>query len=125
MIQKSINIVVVILLLATTTGYSISKHYCGKSLISISVNEKAESCCGSECSSCRDEIQHYQIEDNFIQALSADIGNLSIHDLSFPILILQTPDDFSGLCTCIYYIDDSSPPINQVVSLAFLQTYLL
>lgn len=46
--RKFFNIFLVFLLLFSTTGVAISKHYCGEILQSVSVNSSTESCCDDQ-----------------------------------------------------------------------------
>jgi len=45
MIKKLTHIVLASLLLVTTMGLTVSKHYCHNSLVDVSFFSKAESCC--------------------------------------------------------------------------------
>lgn len=46
--RKLVNILLVLLLLLSTTGVAISKHYCGEILQSVAVNHSPKSCCDGQ-----------------------------------------------------------------------------
>lgn len=46
--RKIVNIFLVLLLLFSTTGVAISKHYCGEILQSVTVNHSPKSCCDGQ-----------------------------------------------------------------------------
>jgi hypothetical protein len=56
------------LLLISTTGIAISKHYCGNTLRIISINNEVTACCSEEempgCT-CNSETAHYKIDSDF------------------------------------------------------------
>jgi hypothetical protein len=58
------HIMVSVLLLFTTTGLTISKHFCNEYLISTSLYAKSESCCGDD-SCCQHETESFQIMEKF------------------------------------------------------------
>jgi hypothetical protein len=69
MIRKISNIIIAFVLLISTTGFTISKHYCGGELISIEVNAEAETCCDSpDC--CQTETQFNKLSVDFIGSVS-------------------------------------------------------
>lgn len=46
--RKIVNMFLVLLLLFSTTGVAISKHYCGEILQSVAVNHTPKSCCDGQ-----------------------------------------------------------------------------
>jgi len=68
MIKRIINIILACLFLTTTTGFTLSKHYCGGEMISISINFEAEACCDDvdNSSCCRNETEHFQLKEDFV-----------------------------------------------------------
>lgn len=64
MLKKSLHILISILLLITTTGISISAHYCGDNLRSVSFMSIPASCC-DDTSCCHNETHFYQIDDDY------------------------------------------------------------
>jgi len=64
MYKKSVHIFLVIWLLVITTGYTVSRHYCGGDFINLAVNAEAEPCCG-EGGCCHIETEFYQLDEDF------------------------------------------------------------
>jgi hypothetical protein len=67
MLRKTIHIIISALLLTATTGYTVSRHYCGDTLVSFSLFAEAEACCedvSGEC--CHDVSEHFQVEQEFV-----------------------------------------------------------
>ena len=125
MFRKIGHIILAILLLITTTGFYISKHYCSTRLVEISINSDVKPCCGdmgnSNC--CHNETEHFQLKENFVSPASCENTRIASFDILFPLVFvdfLDTPD--------IVVIDVSnyaeSPPPTIHSKLSLLQTYL-
>ena len=71
----------IIVLLVSTTGMTVSKHYCGDSLVDVNVFSEAKSCCEAGCSTgcCHDESEHFELDENFlVTATDIDFQEASI-----------------------------------------------
>ena len=91
MLKKLVNIIIVGLLLVSTTGFSLSKHYCGSNLIEVKLNQEAKSCCGMNSQCCHNEVNHFQLDEDF----SFSFAN---YEISLPgILISVIEYEFSQL----------------------------
>ncbi|CAN5504121.1 hypothetical protein BH23BAC1_BH23BAC1_30650 [soil metagenome] len=97
--RKFLNIFLVFLLLFSTAGMAISKHYCGELLQKITVTEDIHSCCGDEempedC--CSTEITFIQTEDFQLSQLNINLAFLpyilNIITFSFGNNGLEDPD---------------------------------
>lgn len=75
--QKITNIILSVLLLVSTTGLTIDKHYYGESLISIAVMHKAESCCEGPCNCCHNESIQIKVKDDFLISEFSEINIFS------------------------------------------------
>ncbi|MCF8219211.1 MAG: hypothetical protein K9I29_09170 [Bacteroidales bacterium] len=67
MLRKTLHIIMTALLLAATTGFTVSKHYCENTLVSYSLYTEAEACCediSDEC--CHDVSEHLQVDQEFV-----------------------------------------------------------
>jgi hypothetical protein len=64
-VKRAGHIILIIFLLISTGGISISRHYCGESVVSVSLFSTARSCCGSGCDKCRTENSFNKVTDNF------------------------------------------------------------
>src|SRR5690606_38273001 len=112
------------LLLFSTMGMVVSKHFCGDSFVSSSVFHQAESCCGdSDC--CHNETSFYQVKDNFSAPAIAAIPVLAEieilgHDLFAEIFTTIPETEILTL-----KISDSPPPPKIQTVLSLEQQYLL
>jgi len=113
------------LLLISTTGFSISKQYCGTTLVSVNIDKEADSCCGdADC--CHNENQFFQVKDDFVVASNPVSFENS---LAFDVLFYQATnfsmatvgDNTYGL---IEFNESPPPPLIQT-TLSSLQTYRL
>ena len=64
MFRKILHIIVVVTLIIGTSGVTISKHYCGDSLVSVSLNHQ-DAGCGMKGNCCHNETMLYKVTDNF------------------------------------------------------------
>ena len=112
------------LLITSTVGISISRHYCGGNLINVSVFSEAESCCGdADC--CHTENSFVQVKENFVSSAITDSG--SIHQFELSILELPVSfEDFSVESESYeFFVAESPPPLLTPCKLSLLQTYLI
>ncbi len=124
MIKKAGHIILSMLLLLSTAGLAISKHYCGDELISTSIFLEADSCCDSD-DCCKNETEVFQLDEDFsVSAVveipeSVQIDLLAVSFVVFKLIIEEnsTVED--------YKLIDSPPPPKILTLLAQRQTYLL
>ncbi|MEX2427519.1 MAG: hypothetical protein WD577_04655 [Bacteroidales bacterium] len=89
-IRHLINISLSLLLLVATTGFSISAHYCGDSLVSVELNKEAEPYCDNpKC--CQTETVFSQLDDDFVFAASnINLENTHIFDIpQYPVTLIS------------------------------------
>ena len=65
MINRTGNIVIMVLLLLATSGIPIAQHYCGSTAMSFSVFSSPKSCCDSHCEKCHNVFKFSKVNDNF------------------------------------------------------------
>jgi hypothetical protein len=65
MFKKTTHICLIFLLLISTMGLTITKHYCGSHLINQTVNTIPDNCCKGQCNHCHNESKHIILSDNF------------------------------------------------------------
>ena len=123
MIRKITHIAFILLWTITTTGFTISRHYCGERLISVSIDNEAESCCGSENGCCHNENERFEIKDDFIAAQDLEELSIPVHENLFPIVY----SCISNIAVCdpdnIYNYKKSHPPPGVRAILSELQTF--
>jgi hypothetical protein len=117
------HIIIAFLVLSTTTGFSISKHYCSNNLVSITINHEAESCCDmDDC--CHNETNHYQLEDNFVFSYVITDVDIQTIDILFPVIftILNVETEIDSFSENIF--SELPLPQNIQTVLSLFQTYL-
>ena len=127
MIRKTINIILSTLLIITTTGFSISKHYCHGDLISVAINKDAESCCDMEMADhCKNDEEHIQLENDFIYKDQQD-NNAKLFPLDAGLFSLT-----SSLTENPGIENESTPFFSRIIHppeiqifLSLIQAYLL
>ena len=121
MLKKIVHIVFGILLVVATTGFTISKHYCGNHLFSVSIF-KADKCgCGDNCKDCHTILKLVKVTDNY-SAPDAIHPDAPISAALFTV----NPIDFSfftspAVTTAFTLL--KAPPPGTRNSFAFLQTF--
>ena len=86
MLKGVLNTIVLIILLITTTGFTISRHYCGDSLVSVAIDREAEPCCEDDTGDCcHNESETFILEGDFMPV----IFNYDFHELTVIELYLN------------------------------------
>ena len=122
MLRKISHIFLSLLILVTTMGLTIDKHYCGTRLVSVSIFSETESCCDMTSNCCHDDTDTYKLDVDY---------TLSQLNIDF----VQTPFEIPGLS--FYYLSlfdrrslDAEfasfiPPRKIQATLSIFQTYRL
>ena len=125
MIRKISHIIFSLILLVSTMGLVISKHYCSGEMISVSVFHEEEPCCDMN-GCCSNETHNYQVKDNFSTPVISTIpvlAELDIlgHDLlALESLLTEPVQENTNIFT-----DFSPPPKTTQTVLSLKQVYLL
>jgi hypothetical protein len=121
MLKRIAHIVFGILLIVATSGFTISKHYCGNHLFSVSIF-KIDNCgCGDKCKDCHTNIKLVKVTDNFSASdaihpdapTTADL--LIFYNIDFSFFT-------SPAVTTAFTLLKAPPPGNQN-SIALLQSF--
>ncbi len=109
MFKRISHIILSLLLLVSTMGMTVSKHYCGEKLVSVSLMEDgAENSCCNMVNCCHSETQIFQLKEDFsipsisnlpvlpeINILGCDLANRDtfsmIESLEVPTAYTQIP----------------------------------
>lgn len=88
-IRQLINISVSLLLLVTTTGFSISTHYCGDTLVSLELNKVADPCCDNpHC--CQTDTFFAQLDGDFDATANINLENTHIFNVAqYPVTLIS------------------------------------
>ena len=125
MLKKIVNVSLILILTVVTMGFSVSQHYCGGQLVSVSVNENAESCCGPVGTCCQNEIIHLQLEDDYVIGAAYELLNTAEQEFFFYATPVVLTNELTRKLTVEEKFSDFSPPLDLPTYLASLQTYLL
>lgn len=82
MTKKAIHIILSILLLISTTGITISKHYSGGNLFSIAFWADAEKCCEIPCDCCSDEVSFFYLDTDYLQTSTTEVQKTQIEKIT-------------------------------------------
>jgi hypothetical protein len=110
--------------MASTTGITISKHYCGEELISASINMNPKSCCDTKDGCCENKTCHFEVKDDYIMAVEINNQRIAVLNVLFPIVSFigtQQPAPENKTETVFYY---KFPPPERQTCRSLLQTYL-
>jgi len=124
MLRKITNIVVALFLLVSTTGITISMHYCGGKYVSSSINKEAKSCCDGSGGCCENKTLHFEVKDDYVNVAQIENSKIVELDILFPILFALNLEllPMEEKTELAFY--DSSPPPKIQTRLSLLQTYL-
>ncbi len=127
MFRKISHIIFAALLLITTMGFSISKHYCGTRLIEVSINSAVEPCCSDVGTSgcCHDETEYFRFDKDFVGPVIIDNDQISDLDILFPSLFICLLNEPVIIKSDILNFAESPPPPNLHTKLSLFQTYLI
>lgn len=123
LIKKLLHITLTILLIVSTMGLTINKHYSNDKLFSTSIFFEAEACCEIPCGCCDDESVLIKVENDYLSS------SLEIEDISFVYLFdskltfdwVNIPS-FYGI---IHNISDNLSPPKYGDYISLIQSFLL
>ena len=124
MLQKFSHIILATLLMISTMGMAVSKHYCGNDLVSVSMFDEAETCCG-DMGCCHTENEFFQVKEDYstpvvlTTPLSAEIEILGHNLLNEDFFVAAENEIFE------FSYDESPPPKTIQTVLSLRQVYLL
>jgi hypothetical protein len=109
MLRKTANILLVTVFLSTSIGFSITQHYCGNTLVKISLGH-IENCC-PYCNKCHNKVNRIKITDSF-NSISSNIS--LINPTVFLNIIMHSYDFLMGIIAPdrSIFADISPLPIN-------------
>jgi hypothetical protein len=124
MLKKVTYIFISILLLTTTMGFSVSRHYCNNKIVEIKIDKVADTCCDDD-TCCRTETIVVQLQEDATSVANVIIPaqvELSTFFSSF-IVLFNTHQPESEIVS--FNVTDSSPPLSIHTVLSIIQSYLL
>lgn len=117
--KKFGHIILVVLLLISTAGVTVNKHYSSGELFSTAFFVEAESCCEIPCDCCDESSEIFKLDADYL-ASAYELFEIAQFDLLFAFLavpeLIETATSFANT----YLIEDTPPPkpdlciLNQV-----------
>lgn len=121
MLKRIIHIALALLLLVSTSGMTISKHYCGTNLEFVSILTTPESCCDIP-GCCHNEEVKVEIEDDY--SVTSFNYDFTVFSLELPSLMELFQFDVPE-STSEFHIYNYLPERKTQTVLSRLQAYLL
>ena len=121
MVKKALHIILVVLLLISTFGVTISKHYSGSELFSVALFGEADSCCENPCNCCSDEVDLYQLDMDYIVSYS-DFQDVQKTDIPVDYFYSFLSNLSEQNTYTLQFVPNISPPI-VTSSFTFLQVF--
>jgi hypothetical protein len=124
MYRRITHIIFALFLLISSSGITLSMHYCGGKLISSSITKKTRTCCDGDFGCCEDKTLHFEVGDDFVNPIVVENNKIVELDVLFPILsVLNFELLPTGAIAKVTFHNSSPPPITQT-RLSLLQTYI-
>lgn len=122
MLRKISHISLSLLILVTTIGLTIDKHYCGTRLVSVSIFSETESCCDMTSNCCHDNTDTYKLDvDYTLSQLKIDFVQAPIELPALSFYYLSMFEGNSSDAGFSIFI----PPRKIQTTLSIFQTYRL
>lgn len=121
---QALHVILALLLMVSTAGITISRHYCGEELISASINMEAKLCCDAKDGCCENETCHFEVKDDYMVAAKTDNHQIAVLNILFPICSFTSTQRLAPenkTSTALHY---KFPPPERRTCLSLLQTYL-
>ncbi len=122
MFNKVSHIVISLLLLTATMGITLSAHYCGEDLKSISVLADPDSCCDISVGCCHDEADTFRLDDDFAYS-SLDFEFKLIVSLALDYSSPYSEELSANDLQIISFIEPPPPTVHQLLSI--IQVYIV
>lgn len=124
MVKKLSYIILSFVLLISTMGIAVSKHYCGSSFVSVSFFSEAKSCCETD-GCCHNENHFFKVQDDYSTPQILDMPKLMVIDTVGNVVLSNIVPVTSKAGNRNFVFLDLPPPSKIQKSLALKQTYLL
>ena len=119
MLKKIAHIALILLLTVATTGFTISKHYCGNYLVAVSIFKSVKCTCGDM--DCHTDIRQIKVSDNYSAPEVIHSGaptSIDLPSVSFIELVTFT---HPALSSAFFFL--KAPPFSAKDPIALLQSF--
>ncbi len=121
--RRIFSIGLAFLLLISTVGVTINKHYSGGELYSVALFVHADSCCEVDCNCCHDESETHQVKDEFITS-SFDLAKVFFTD-AITFVYDRFVQDLLGIEKTQTFLEHDKSPPNRETGEEYTQVFLL
>ncbi|MCF8229043.1 MAG: hypothetical protein K9G58_13300 [Bacteroidales bacterium] len=121
--KRTFSIGLALLLVLSTIGVTVNKHYSAGELYSVALFGEADSCCEVDCDCCHEESETYQVKDEFISS-SFDLAKVYFTEAITLLYEKLVQDLFGTDKTQACLEQDKSPPPEQCGE-EYTQVFLL
>ena len=119
MLRKITHIIISLVLLVSTTGITIDKHYCGSRLVSVSIAGDSEPCCDTGDACCHDDVDTYKLAvDYTVSTVSIDFDQPAVDIPVRPLFYVSLPDGSLPDVEFTFFV----PPSDYFISFDFLDS---
>ncbi|MGQ7871077.1 HYC_CC_PP family protein [Sunxiuqinia sp. sy24] len=126
MIKKILHITILVIMMVSTMGFSITKHYCGEDLVDLSVSGDVETCCDiAEGDCCHNEEQTYQLDQEYTSTVVINhVNYISFVIFEVPQFLIESLGGTNHFLS-VASRGESPPPRDVLHFLADIQVYRL
>ncbi len=126
MLRKIAHIILGMLILISSMGMTVSRHYCGNTLKDISIISETKPCCDDvgEEGCCRNETERFELEEDFVPSNVS----LEFKAINFDFLLAIVPDILVNIVekpANTFKVFSPPPPPKLLVFLSNIQVYRL
>lgn len=115
----------IVIMMVSTMGFTISKHYCGEDLIDQSISGNTEACCDMQGGCCHDEIQTYQLAIDYTAPVIINhVDYFTIVLFEIPEFLVELQKETKTFASASNF-GESPPPKNVLHFLSDIQVYRL
>ena len=119
MLKKIAHIALILLLTVATTGFTISKLYCGNHLVAISIFKSIKCDCGDK--DCHTNVKQIKVSDNYAAPEVIHSGASTSFDLPAVSFIELVTFTHPALSSAFFFL--KAPPFSAKNPIALLQIF--
>ena len=124
MTRKILHISISVILLVATTGITVSKHYAGGKLFSVSITGEAKSCCEHDCDCCDNSVDTYRLTADYIISANTYPADEPVVDLR-DINNVAEQDIYHEYLYYSSFLEQYKLPASVPDIQAYLQSYII
>ncbi len=125
MVKKISHIILFVLMMVSTLGFTITKHYCGEDLVDLSISGSVDSCCDMQGACCHDEAQTFQLDQDYTVPMMVNhVDYIAFVCYEIPVLLIESLQN-NTTSTDAWVVGNAPPPKDVLDFLSGIQVYRL